>query len=39
MEKSYRDEIKAHQDDVKARDEAVAEMVTKEPDGKPLKKS
>ena len=39
MEKSYRDEVKAHQDDVKARDEAVAEMVTKEPDGKPLKKS
>ena len=39
MEKSYREEVKAHQDDVKARDEAVAEMVTKEPDGKPLKKS
>ena len=39
MEKSYRDEVKSHQDDVKARDEAVAEMVTKEPDGKPLKKS
>lgn len=38
MEKSYRDEVKAHQDDVKVRDEAVAEIMNKEPDGKPLKK-
>lgn len=38
MEKSYRDEVKAHQDDVKARDEAVNEIFTKEPDGKMLKK-
>jgi hypothetical protein len=38
MEKSYKNEVKAHQDDVKARDEAVAEMVTKEPTGKVNKK-
>ena len=38
LEKSYRDEVKAHQDDVKVRDEAVNEIMTKEPDGKPLKK-
>lgn len=34
MEKSYKNEIKAHQDDVRARDEAVQELLTKEPTGK-----
>lgn len=37
IEKSYRDEVKAHQDDIKARDEAISEIMTKQPDGKPIK--
>lgn len=38
MENSYKQEVKAHQDDVKVRDEAVAEILTKEPNGKVNKK-
>ena len=38
MENTYKQEVKAHQDDVKVRDEAVAEILTKEPNGKVNKK-
>ena len=34
MEKSYKNEVKAHQDDVRVRDEAVQEILNKEPTGK-----
>ena len=37
MEKSYKNEVKAHQDDVRVRDEVVQEMLTKEPTGKVTK--
>ena len=37
MEKSYKNEVKAHQDDVRVRDEVVQEMLTKEPTGKVAK--
>lgn len=38
MEKSYRDEVKIHQDEVKARDEAVEEILTKKVDETMVKK-
>lgn len=34
MEKSYKNEVKSHQDDIRVRDEAVQEILNKEPTGK-----
>ena len=38
MERTYKNEVKAHQDDVRVRDEAVEKILTKEPTGKVDKK-
>lgn len=38
MERTYKNEVKAHQDDVRVRDEAVQQILTKEPTGKVDKK-
>ena len=37
LQSTYKNEVQAHQKDIQVRDKAVAEILTKEPDGKPVK--